>query len=214
MRKINLQTWPRREHFEFFQKYDHPHFSIGANVDVTEVVRGAKLSEATLTTAICYILARSANEIPEFRQRIRGREVVEHEVVHPAITILTPDDLFSFCIIEYKRDFEKFCARAVKEVDSAKVNSSLDEGPYTDEMLFMTSIPWVSFTSFRHPMNLDPPDSVPRFAWGKIFEDGGRLKMPLDVQLHHGLADGLHTGRYFAKVEELASRPLFLQAVT
>ena len=56
----------------------------------------------------------------------------------------------------------------------------------------MTAIPWVSFTSFSHPIHLAAADSVPRFALGKIIEEGESLKMPLDVQGHHALMDGLH----------------------
>jgi chloramphenicol O-acetyltransferase type A len=33
MRKLNLETWPRREHFEFFRTYDYPHFGMCANVE-------------------------------------------------------------------------------------------------------------------------------------------------------------------------------------
>jgi chloramphenicol O-acetyltransferase type A len=71
----------------------------------------------------------------------------------------------------------------------------------------MTAIPWVSFTSFMHPMHLQPADSVPRFAWGKFFEDGEFLKMPLDVQGHHVPMDGIQVGRFFAEVEGHLSHP-------
>jgi chloramphenicol O-acetyltransferase type A len=74
-------------------------------------------------------------------------------------------------------------------------------------LLFMTAIPWVSFTSFMHPMNLQPPDSVPRFAWGKFFKDGDRIKMPLGVQVHHALMDGIHVGRYYNAVQEYLGMP-------
>jgi hypothetical protein len=35
MRHINLETWPRREHFKVFSAWDYPHFSLCANVDLT-----------------------------------------------------------------------------------------------------------------------------------------------------------------------------------
>jgi chloramphenicol O-acetyltransferase type A len=57
---------------------------------------------------------------------------------------------------------------------------------------------WVSFTSFKHPIHSQPADSVPRFAWGKLFEDGEYFKMP-SVQAHHALMDGVHMGRFFEK---------------
>jgi len=57
---------------------------------------------------------------------------------------------------------------------------------------------------------MDPVDSVPRFAWGKYFEEGQFLKMPLSVQGHHALMDGLHMGRYYAEVQEYLHEPEFV----
>jgi chloramphenicol O-acetyltransferase type A len=71
----------------------------------------------------------------------------------------------------------------------------------------MSVIPWVSFTSFKHPMNLQAGDSVPRFAWGKIFPEGEFLKMPLDVQGHHALMDGAHLGKFYAELQDLLDQP-------
>jgi chloramphenicol O-acetyltransferase type A len=34
--------------------------------------------------------------------------------------------------------------------------------------------------------------------------------MPLAVQAHHALMDGLHVGRYYTVVQELLDRPEFL----
>lgn len=35
MRHVNMEAWPRRQHFDFFRAFDHPHFSMCANVDLT-----------------------------------------------------------------------------------------------------------------------------------------------------------------------------------
>jgi chloramphenicol O-acetyltransferase type A len=61
-----------------------------------------------------------------------------------------------------------------------------------------------------HPIDLNPVDSVPRFAWGKFFEQGDHLKMPLSVQAHHALMDGVHMGRYYDKVQALLHHPDFI----
>jgi chloramphenicol O-acetyltransferase type A len=63
-----------------------------------------------------YVLSRAANAIPEFRYRIRAEKVVEHEIVHPSTTILTDEDLFSFCIFNYIEDFSLFAARAAEQI--------------------------------------------------------------------------------------------------
>jgi chloramphenicol O-acetyltransferase type A len=207
MRTIDMQTWSRREHFKVYSAFDHPHFSMCANVDLTTFYPVVKQRGISFNVATVYVLARAANAIPEFRYRIRPGEVVEHEIVHPATTILTNDDLFTFCTFDYTEDFSLFAARAAEQIAYVKEHLTLEDEPGRDDLLFMTAIPWVSFTSFMHPMHLHPADSVPRFAWGKFFEEGKFLKMPLSVQGHHALMDGVHVGRYFAEVEDYLHRP-------
>jgi chloramphenicol O-acetyltransferase type A len=207
MRHIDMQTWSRREHFKVFSAFDHPHFSLCANVDLTTFYPVVKQRGISFTVAIVYVLARAANAIPEFRYRIRGREVVEHEIVHPSATILTDEDLFSFCTFDYIENFSEFAARAAERIAYVKEDPTLKDEPGQDDLLFMSAIPWVSFTSFMHPLHLDPADSVPRFAWGKFFEEGKFLKMPLGVQVHHALMDGVHVGRFYEEVQDYLQQP-------
>ena len=211
MRVISLRTWRRSEHFKVYSRFEQPHFGMCANVDVTSFYPFMRERGYTFTVSLIYVLARVANSIPEFRYRIHKDDVVEHEVVHPSTTILVEDDLFSFCSIDYSDDFSGFAARAAERIAYTREHPSLKDDPGRDNLLFMTAISWVSFTSFMHPLPSLPPDSVPRFAWGKRFEDGGNLKMPLAVQAHHALMDGLHVGMFYAAVQEFLTQPaLFL----
>jgi chloramphenicol O-acetyltransferase type A len=207
MRNIDMQAWSRREHFKVFSTFDYPHFSMCANVDLTKFYPVVKQRGLSLTVAIVYVLSRASNAIAEFRYRIRAGKVVEHEIVNPAITILTDGDVFSFCDMDYVEDFSEFAARAAERIAYVKEHPTLKSDPGQDDRLFMTAIPWVSFTSFMHPTHLHPADSVPRFAWGKFFEDGKSLKMPLSVQGHHALMDGIHMGRYYAEVQDYLDHP-------
>ena len=211
MRTIDLETWPRREHYEFFRTWDRPQFSVSANVDLTELYRAVKQRGHSITVAIVYVVTRAANAIPEFRQRLREGGVVEHEVVHPAATIPAEDDTFSFCAFEYDEDYSRFVPRAAEHIAYVREHPGLEEGVEDDNMLYMTAIPWVSFTGFVHPM-IGPEDCVPRIAWGKFFRDGESLMMPLNVQAHHALVDGLHVGRFFEKVQDYMSHPDFVLA--
>lgn len=202
MRQLNLKTWPRREHYKLFRTFDHPHFNMCANVDLTTFYPTVKQRGVSLTAAIVYVLSRAANTVPEFRYRIRGEEVIEHESVHPSFTILVEEDLFSFCTVNYSEDFSEFAAMTAQVIANVKEHPTLSDEPGQDNLLYMTALPWVSFTSFMHPMQLHPADSVPRFAWGKIFPEGESLKMPLSVQGHHALMDGIHMARYYAEVQD------------
>ena len=207
MRTIDMRTWPRREHFKVYSAFDHPHFSMCAHVDLTAFHPYIRERQISFTLAIVYVIARAANAIPEFRYRMRPGVVVEHEIVHPSTTILASEDLFSFCTMDYIEEFSLFAPKAAERIARAQEQATLEDEPERDDLLFMTAIPWVTFTSFTHPMHFDPSDSIPRFAWGKFFEDGECLKMPLDVQGHHALMDGIHMGKFYAEVQSYLHQP-------
>ena len=107
-------------------------------------------------------------------------------IVHPSITVLSEEDLFSFCQIDYTEDFPAFAPPAARRIAYVKEHPTLKDEPGRDDLLFMSAIPWVSFTSFSHPGHLHPVNSIPRFAWGKYFEEGGGLKMPLQLTWTQG----------------------------
>ncbi|MBN2044292.1 MAG: chloramphenicol acetyltransferase [Anaerolineales bacterium] len=207
MREIDLETWPRRNHFKLFQTMDYPHFNLSANVDITAFRPYLKKQNVSFTIGVMYLIARVANNIPEFRTRIRGDKVVEHEVVHPSTTILTDDDLFTYCSVRYSPDFAVFTAEANKRIAEVREHPKLDDEDWADTLLFMTSLPWVSFTGMMHPLNMSPLDSVPRFAWGKFFNQGEQLKLPFNVQGHHGMMDGVHIGRFFEQFQQALDKP-------
>jgi len=207
MRKISVGNWSRRQHFDFYSGFDHPHFGMCANVDLTAFYPFIKKHRISFSLAIVYMITRSANAIPEFRYRIRSREVVEHEIVHPSSTILVNEEVFSLCTFDYSRDFSTFAAWAQERIAFVREHPFVDNEDGRDDLLYMTAIPWVSFTGFMHPMHLNPADSVPRFAWGKFFEEGNCLKMPLAVQGHHALMDGVHVGKYYAEIQRRLDQP-------
>src|SRR5512143_3336212 len=207
MRHIDLSTWPRRKHFEVYNAFDYPHFNLCANVDITALRAFVKQRSLSLNITLVYLYARVANAIPEFRYRIREGQVVEHDVVHPSTTVLTAGDLFSFCAIPYVEDYAVFATQAAAAIERVKQQPTLEDDPGRDDLLYMTGIPWVAFTGLMHPIHLHPIDSVPRIAWGKFFAEGNALKMPLSVQVHHALMDGVHIGRYYMQAQEYLDQP-------
>jgi len=209
VKTIDMGTWARRKHFSLFNGFDYPHINICANVDVTATYEFAKKREIPFTVTIIYLLSRAANEAAEFRLRIRGDEVAKPDVVHPSPTVMAADDLCSFCTIPYTQDFRIFAETAAERMAYFQENPTLADEAGQDDLLYMTGIPWVSFTGIMHPIHMNPADSVPRIAWGKFVEMNGRKQMPLSVQAHHALMDGLHVGRYFENVQGMLDNSPF-----
>ena len=208
MKTIHFTDPHRRRHFEFFLSFSHPHFNICANVDITKMLGAVKGASLPFMPCVVWLVSKVANEMPEFRQRIRGEQVVEHDAVHPSFTINTDvSDVFSFCEVKYGEDFADFIERAKAKIAILKMDPTFEDEPGRDDYLFLSSLPWVSFTSIQHAMRYHPHDSNPRIVWGKFFEESGKMKMPLSVQAHHALVDGKHAGMFFEKFEQLCQHP-------
>ncbi|MCB0574850.1 MAG: hypothetical protein KDC61_09825 [Saprospiraceae bacterium] len=44
---------------------------------------------------------------------------------------------------------------------------------------------------------------MPKIVFGKYFASGDRLLMPVSVEVHHALMDGLHAGRFFGRFQQV-----------
>ena len=156
-RSIDLDHWPRREHYEFFRQYGLPFFSITTAIDVTSLRNTLKERAPSFTIGLVYVLARAANAVPQFRQRIREVGPVEHEIVHPGLTILCEGDVFRFSFLSYVEDFDRFADEAAQAMESARTAESLvpksfREGPPRDDLIYCTALPWFSFSGMFHPL--------------------------------------------------------------
>jgi chloramphenicol O-acetyltransferase type A len=103
-------------------------------MDITTFYPFVKRNGYSLTISMVYIIARASNAIPEFRQRIRGEQVVEHEIVNPGFSILIDEDLFGFCDVEYTENFAEFSMMANKNIAVLKANGDLLRNTENDDV--------------------------------------------------------------------------------
>ena len=207
-RKIDIESWNRKHHFHNFKSYSDPFFNITAEVDVSELLRHARERKASFFAASYFLVLKTVNEIEEFRYRIREDDVVVHDAIHGACTVLNDDQTFSFCYFDYHprfEDFEKHCARVLEDNRTEK---SLDPQFDRDDLIHSSVLPWVRFTSFEHAKRLGSGDSCPKIVLGKFTEENGRFVMPISVSGHHALMDGIHAALFFKKYEEYAKTVL------
>lgn len=197
MRIVDLEHYPRRSHFEFFKSYAYPYVGMTAKVDVTGLVRGAKARGGSPFLACLYAAARAANEIPEFRQRIVGEQIVEFDYCNTAHTVALPDHTFCNCCTNSQMDFDPFLltAKACQEEAKARHGFASTQDDET-ELIFVSCVPWVEFTQVIQPVPV-PGDSNPRIVFGKFIHEGEQIKMPLAIQANHALVDGYHIGQFY-----------------
>jgi chloramphenicol O-acetyltransferase type A len=205
---LDVTSWARRDLFEFFRGYDNPYFNVCTRLDVTELLALLRNRPGvSVSLTYHYFALRVANEIEPFRYRLRDGKVIVYDVINGGTTVLLRNESFSFAYFNYTEDFEKFmfeAQRAVTEVQRAN-------GPFmprsSDDTIHFTTLPWVSFTSFAHARNWGREDSVPKIAFGKFIREKEHILLPISVEVHHALMDGLHVGRYLARLEEALVEP-------
>lgn len=105
MKLIDIENWKRKDHYNFFRQVDYPHFNICGNIDITKFYKYIKENELPFFISILYASTKTANSIKEFKLRIRGDKVIEHETVNPSFTIITDEEVFSFCRSNYTDNF-------------------------------------------------------------------------------------------------------------
>ena len=207
MKKINMEDWPRRESFEYFNSYVSPLFNVCAQPEITPTFDYIEERGLSKFTAVLWLISCAANSVPEIRLRIRGNEVVTHDIVHPSFAVMTEDKTLAFCAVSYTDDIPKFFNDVETGIARVKANPNLIDKPGADDLLFVSCVPWINFTSITHPVKNDWTDNIPRISWGKLTRENGKVTMPVSLQLHHGLADGYHAGLFFEKLEDLIARP-------
>jgi len=205
---LDLTNWARRDLFEFFIGYTNPYFNVCTRVDVTKLVAlvhdrpGVRIS-----LALHYFALRVANEIEPFRYRLKDEKVFVYDVVNGGTTVLLPNESFAYAYFDYQRDFEKFLSDMGKAVDDVRTGSGPLKPTMRDDVIYHTTLPWISFTSFAHARTKGRGDSIPRIVFGKFTKENERIMLPISVEVHHALMDGLHVGRYLRRLEDALAEP-------
>lgn len=223
-RVLDLETYPRRAHLEYFMSMEHPQVNVTSEVDVTDLKDFCKRENCSFFLSFLHIAALSADAVPQFRQRLHrltpeelllpehasvprdgflaGVEIREYAQSPTSHTEPTHDEMYCYCTLSHHMPWNEYIALAAERQKQAREAGSLEEDDEIEGFYFPTCLPWFHYSDIVHPMT-DRYDSNPRFSWGKFEENfRGRLMMPLTVAVHHGLVDGLHIGKFYANVEK------------
>lgn len=207
MQQIDMATWARRDHFRLFKALDHPYFGVSLELDLGAWLGAIKQAGRPFYPALVHEVAVAANAVEAFRLRIRGEGVVLHDRVHPSFTVPWGEGLFNFCTVDFQPEAEAFLARALPAKAAAQAaDRLLLDDAHRDDLLFLSCLPWFSFTGLTQVGDARGQDSYPRIAWGKLRESEGRSLLPMHVQVHHALADGWHVACFVEALEAALAR--------
>ena len=106
----------------------YPHFQVSANIRVDHLTRYIKRSDYHFTSAIVYWLTCAAHEVESLKWRIRGEDIVEHDILDPSFAVETEaSDVFSFCTVAFDRDWDTFQNRSLDEIQRMRKDPGAED---------------------------------------------------------------------------------------
>lgn len=203
-----MNSWKRKNSFDFFLHFKNPNISITSEVDCTHAMAVAKEKGDSFFIYYIYAMLIAMNEIEEFRYRVDANEQV---TFYDEIDITTPillNEDGDCCIVRIPliKNFEDFYAATKNIIEVAKGEtesnfgkSDVDNDPYNT--IFLSATPDLYFTSLVGAQEHSYGNSYPLLNVGKAITREGKLVMPVAITISHAFADGLHVTRFMQKTE-------------
>lgn len=214
-RVINMQQSPRREIYgEMVNNCANPVYSTTASTDISKLLAAAKKRKISPSQAILFMLAKTANGIPEFKQRTVDNEDRQYDDVALSVAVTRGSErnafqsspVFNVCKIEYKDDPVKFLTEAEEKISETKRRNSLFppvnyEEKDCPDYVHVSFLPWVHFTS-HNTILLQKNTTEPFITIGKFEKNGDKVDLPIALKVNNIFVDGFHVGRFFNEFQE------------
>ena len=201
--KLNLDTWNRKEHFQFFKQMEEPFFGITTRIDCTNAYAKSKEFGVSFFTYYLHKTLIAVNAIPNFRYRIIDNEIYIFDKIDASATIFREDKTFGFSLIEYDENLNDFAQITKKEIERVKNTTGLITRDFEINLIHFSAVPWIDFTSYSHARSFTWPDSCPKISFGKMVEENNKKTMALSIHVHHGLMDGFHVSEFVNTFQKL-----------
>ncbi len=201
--EIDITTWNRKEHFEFFSAFDEPFFGITMPIDCTIAMKKAKEIQVPFFIYYLHKTLAAINSVENFRLRIENKKVYLYDEIDASATIMREDKTFGFSFMKFHEDIHEFNKMAQAEIARIQTSSGIFTTKYPENIIHFSAVPWINFTGLTHSRNFKIDDSCPKISFGKVVEENGKKIMSLAVLAHHGLVDGYHMGLLVEEFQNL-----------
>ena len=203
-REINLNTWPRKEHFWHFTTKAKCSISITKNVDVTQLRVAAKASGDNFYIALLYIVTKVLNRHSEFKLAWLEKEkkLIEWNEIIPAHLVFHKEDETFTCIFsKWIQDYAAFRDACREDIAAGKAYRGYQVPGIPENTFCVSCLPWLHYSSLDINLYGNEIYLAPMISWGKFEELDGQIMLPLSFEIHHAAADGFHIARFYDEVE-------------
>ncbi len=206
-RELDLSTWERREHFEYYSKIATPHYCVAFNVEVTKLLNYTRENHISFYYSLIYLCTAALNSIDEFLLEIEDNKVFKIPYRVPCFTDLKKGSK-SFHMVSLPCDGSMidFAKRARIESENNPLSVTALDGLRESQIIY-SCIPWADITMCTNERDCSDPklkdDTAPILVWGKYTQTNDRYMINMTLDVNHRLIDGYYVGLFVQKLEEL-----------
>lgn len=193
---IDFNTWERADYFEYYYHQIKCKYNLNANLDITSFLSEIKSKGLKFFPSFLYVIMRAVNQNKEFRMSFNEKgELGYWDYVVPSYTIFHDDDkTFSDIWSEHSDDFIVFYRNVIFDMEKYRHVKGIKAKPaQPDNFCPVSSLPWLSFTNFSQDTYSESSLLFPLIKFGKYFDSGQKMLIPVAIFVNHAVADGYHS---------------------
>ena len=212
MKKIDIENWARKSHYEWFSSFADPCLSLIVRMDITNLLDYCSKNKISTFASITYIVCKSLNSNQAMRLRILDNEVYEIENANVAYTLMAGDACFVNCKAKTNVSFSEFSKQIQKNKEDygheGYVQKTFNNTSIIDD-IYCSCVPWLDFVSVQQPIpdKSKESNSIPRIVWGKYVKDNEKTYMSLNITANHALVDGIDIANVFKQIQNYFNYP-------
>ena len=207
--QIDFETWERSEYVYYYINKIKCKYTLTAQLDITPIIILKEQKSLKFFPTFLYAIMRAVNENKEFRMAYnQDKQLGYWNFVVPAYTLFHEDDkTFSDVWSDYNEDFNTFYSNVVNDLNTYKDVKGIKAKPNQPKnFCSVSSIPWLSFSSFAQDTYEESDFLFPLIRFGKYYKKDDRFFIPFAVFVNHAVADGYHTSKLINDVQKFIDK--------
>lgn len=196
---IDLDSWHRKNHYEFFKNFCDSYYGVTCNVDCRHAKEVSKQRGESFFIYYLYAILKAINSVEELRCRFdpSGQIVCYDKIDSISPIKLEGMKVFASIRLPYFDDWDEFYRSTSQLVAAAADQPAYapeNESTETD-LACISPNPDLAFTS----MTFTVGNNIPLVNIGKMSSD---FQIPVAISVDHTFVDGEHLGEFYRLVEQ------------
>ncbi len=206
---IDLSTWARRKHFDYFRNTLPCSYAITVRLDITRFRAMLAKNGLKFYPSFIYCVSQTILSHPAFRMGLDSDgNPGYYDSMTPNYTVFHEDDhTFSDLWTTHSPNFSTFYQSFLADIRSYGNNHGIKARDGQPPNFYCIScVPWLDFEGYASTVSGFAPHLFPVFTFGKWKVEGERITLPIALNIAHAAADGWHTAQFFNDLQALLDR--------